>query len=109
MAKFLKLTMSDALRGRQRTVHVNLDQVRVALPEAGGRPPSCLTRTTASLHVQLEQRSYAPLLYQFSGHLRKPYQVSLKKAHPFYCGFWVAFFFLIAAVVLVTPHGRYSR
>ena len=37
MAKFLKLTMSDALRGRQRTVHVNLDQVRVALPEAGGK------------------------------------------------------------------------
>jgi hypothetical protein len=37
MAKFLKLTMSDALRGRQRTVHVNLGQVRVVLPEAGGK------------------------------------------------------------------------
>jgi hypothetical protein len=28
-------------------------------------------------HVPLEQCSYAPLLYQFSGHLRKPYRYLL--------------------------------
>jgi hypothetical protein len=27
--------------------------------------------------VHLEQRSYAPLLYQFSGHLKKPYRCLL--------------------------------
>ena len=37
MAKFLTLTMSDALRGRQRTVHVNLDQVRIVLPDTSGK------------------------------------------------------------------------
>ena len=37
MAKFLKLTMTDTLRRRQRTVHVNLDQVRIVLPDASGK------------------------------------------------------------------------
>jgi hypothetical protein len=37
MAKFVTLTMSDALRGRQRTVHVNLDQIRIVMPEPGGK------------------------------------------------------------------------
>jgi hypothetical protein len=37
MANFLRLTMTDTLRRRQRTVHVNLDLVRVVLPDASGK------------------------------------------------------------------------
>ena len=33
MARFVSLTMSD--RGRQRTVHLNLDLVRALRPEGG--------------------------------------------------------------------------
>jgi hypothetical protein len=33
MARFVSLTMSD--RGRQRTVHLNLDLVRALRPESG--------------------------------------------------------------------------
>jgi urease accessory protein UreE len=36
MARFLTLTMTDTLRRRQRTVHVNLDQIRIVLPDASG-------------------------------------------------------------------------
>ena len=35
MARFVSLTMSD--RGRQRTIHLNLDLVRALRPESSGK------------------------------------------------------------------------